>query len=53
VLDGVGLTVTDLFCIVLTKDGLTFEAFKLKSMKFLEEETKLLDKEQTNIEDEQ
>jgi tRNA-binding EMAP/Myf-like protein len=39
--------------IVLTKDGLTFEAFKLKSMKFLEEETKLLDKEQTNIEDEQ
>jgi hypothetical protein len=39
--------------IVLTKDGLTFEAFKLKSMRFLEEETKLLDKEQTNIEDEQ
>lgn len=39
--------------IVLAKEGLTFEAFKLKSIRFLEEETKLLDKEQTNIEDEQ
>lgn len=37
--------------IVLRKEGLTVEAFKLKSFRFLEYETKELDKGEENIED--
>jgi hypothetical protein len=37
--------------IVVQKEGEGFEAYKLKSISFLERETKLLDNEVENIED--
>lgn len=37
--------------IVLRKEGLQIEAFKLKSFRFFEHETKQLDKGETNVED--
>jgi len=39
--------------IVLRREGSWFEAYKLKSFRFLERETKMLDKDVTNIEDNQ
>ena len=39
--------------IVLRREGSWFEAYKLKSFRFLERETKMLDKGDTNIEDNQ